>query len=30
MRGGAAYRGAADEIMRTIYALPERHAQELL
>ena len=30
MRGGAAYRGAADEIMRTIYALPERHAQESL
>jgi 1-acyl-sn-glycerol-3-phosphate acyltransferase len=28
MRGGAAYRAAADEIMRTIYALPERHAQE--
>jgi 1-acyl-sn-glycerol-3-phosphate acyltransferase len=30
MRGGAAYRTAADEIMRTIYALPERHAQESL
>lgn len=30
MRGGAAYRGATDEIMRTIYALPERHAQESL
>jgi 1-acyl-sn-glycerol-3-phosphate acyltransferase len=30
MRGGAAYRAAADEIMHTIYALPERHAQESL
>jgi 1-acyl-sn-glycerol-3-phosphate acyltransferase len=28
MRGGAAYRAAADEVMHTIYALPERHAQE--
>jgi 1-acyl-sn-glycerol-3-phosphate acyltransferase len=28
MRGGAAYRAAADEIMHTIYALPERHAQD--
>jgi 1-acyl-sn-glycerol-3-phosphate acyltransferase len=28
MRGGAAYRAAADEIMHTIYALPERHARE--
>jgi 1-acyl-sn-glycerol-3-phosphate acyltransferase len=27
MRGGAAYRAAADEVMHTIYALPERHAQ---
>ena len=27
MRGGAAYRAAADEIMHTIYALPQRHAQ---
>jgi hypothetical protein len=23
LRGGAAYRAAADQIMRTIYALPE-------
>ena len=30
MRGGAAYRAAADEIMHTIYALPERHARESL
>jgi 1-acyl-sn-glycerol-3-phosphate acyltransferase len=30
MRGGAAYRAAADQIMHTIYALPERHAQESL
>jgi hypothetical protein len=30
MRGGAAYREAADEIMQTIYALPERRAQESL
>jgi hypothetical protein len=30
MRGGAEYRAAADEIMHTIYALPERHAQESL
>jgi 1-acyl-sn-glycerol-3-phosphate acyltransferase len=30
MRGGAAYRAAADEIMHTIYALPERDAQESL
>lgn len=29
-RGGAAYRAAADEVMHTIYALPERHAQESL
>lgn len=28
MRGGAAYRGAADEIMRKIYALPEQHARK--
>jgi 1-acyl-sn-glycerol-3-phosphate acyltransferase len=28
MRGGPAYRAAADEIMHTIYALPGRHAQE--
>jgi len=28
IRGGAAYRAAADEIMHTIYALPERHAQD--
>jgi 1-acyl-sn-glycerol-3-phosphate acyltransferase len=27
MRGGAAYRAAADEIMHTIYALPQRRAQ---
>ena len=27
MRGGAAYRAAADEVMHTIYALPERHAR---
>jgi 1-acyl-sn-glycerol-3-phosphate acyltransferase len=27
MRGGAAYRAAADEVMHTIYALPQRHAQ---
>jgi 1-acyl-sn-glycerol-3-phosphate acyltransferase len=30
MRGGAAYRAAADEIMHTIYALPERRTQESL
>jgi 1-acyl-sn-glycerol-3-phosphate acyltransferase len=30
MRGGAAYREAADEILHTIYALPERRAQESL
>jgi 1-acyl-sn-glycerol-3-phosphate acyltransferase len=30
MRGSAAYREAADEIMQTIYALPERRAQESL
>jgi 1-acyl-sn-glycerol-3-phosphate acyltransferase len=30
MRGGAAYRAAADEIMHTIYALPQRQAQESL
>jgi hypothetical protein len=30
MRGGAAYRAAADEIMHTIYALPERHTRESL
>jgi 1-acyl-sn-glycerol-3-phosphate acyltransferase len=28
LRGGAAYRAAADEIMHTIYALPEGHAQK--
>ena len=28
LRGGPAYRAAADEVMRTIYALPERHTQE--
>jgi 1-acyl-sn-glycerol-3-phosphate acyltransferase len=28
MRGGPAYRAEADEIMRTIYALPGRHTQE--
>ena len=28
LRGGPAYRAAADEIMHTIYALPERHAPE--
>jgi 1-acyl-sn-glycerol-3-phosphate acyltransferase len=28
MRGGAAYRAAADEIMHTIYALPERDEKE--
>ena len=28
MRGGAAYRAAADEVMHAIYALPKRHAQE--
>src|SRR5918992_1666369 len=27
MRGGAAYREAADEIMHTIYTLPQQHAQ---
>ena len=27
MRGGAAYRAAADEIMHTIYTLPQKHAQ---
>ena len=26
LRGGAAYRAAADEVMREIYALPEQHA----
>ncbi|HET7270578.1 MAG TPA: lysophospholipid acyltransferase family protein [Rubrobacter sp.] len=26
LRGGVAYRAAADEVMRTIYSLPERHA----
>ena len=30
MRGGAAYRAAADEIMHTIYALPQRHGRESL
>src|SRR5215216_6696878 len=30
MRGGAAYRAAADEIMHTIYALPRRHTRESL
>src|ERR671915_1547699 len=30
MRGGAAYREAADEILHTIYALPRRHAQKSL
>jgi 1-acyl-sn-glycerol-3-phosphate acyltransferase len=28
MRGGAAYRSAADEIMHTIYALPQRDEKE--
>ncbi|HET7477981.1 MAG TPA: lysophospholipid acyltransferase family protein [Rubrobacteraceae bacterium] len=28
-RGGRAYREAADEILRTIYALPEKHAKEV-
>jgi 1-acyl-sn-glycerol-3-phosphate acyltransferase len=28
LRGGPAYRAAADKIMHTIYALPQRHAQE--
>jgi 1-acyl-sn-glycerol-3-phosphate acyltransferase len=28
MRGGAAYRAAADEVMHSIYSLPKRHAQE--
>jgi 1-acyl-sn-glycerol-3-phosphate acyltransferase len=28
LRGGPAYRAAADEVMHTIYALPKRHAQE--
>jgi 1-acyl-sn-glycerol-3-phosphate acyltransferase len=28
LRGGPAYRAAADEVMHTIYALPQRHAQE--
>ena len=28
IRGGAAYRAAADKIMDAIYALPERHAQD--
>ena len=28
LRGGAAYREAADGIMRTIYALPEQHMKE--
>jgi 1-acyl-sn-glycerol-3-phosphate acyltransferase len=27
LRGGPAYRAAADEVMHTIYALPQRHAQ---
>ena len=27
LRGGAAYRAAADEVMHTIYALPQRHAR---
>jgi 1-acyl-sn-glycerol-3-phosphate acyltransferase len=27
LRGGAAYRAAADEIMHTIYTLPQQHAQ---
>ena len=30
LRGGAEYRAAADEIMRTIYALPERGTKESL
>ena len=30
LRGGAAYRAAADEIMHTIYALPKRRTQESL
>jgi 1-acyl-sn-glycerol-3-phosphate acyltransferase len=30
LRGGAEYRAAADEIMHTIYALPERGAKESL
>jgi 1-acyl-sn-glycerol-3-phosphate acyltransferase len=29
LRGGPAYRAAADEVMHTIYALPQQHAQEL-
>jgi len=28
LRGGVAYRAAADEVMRKIYALPENHAQK--
>jgi len=28
LRGGPAYRAAAEEVMHTIYALPERHEQE--
>ena len=28
LRGGPAYRAAADEVMHTIYALPQQHAQE--
>jgi 1-acyl-sn-glycerol-3-phosphate acyltransferase len=28
LRGGVAYRAAADEVMRTIYALPERQAKK--
>jgi 1-acyl-sn-glycerol-3-phosphate acyltransferase len=28
LRGGPAYRAAADRIMHTIYALPERHSQQ--
>jgi len=28
LRGGAAYRAAADEILRTIYALPERESRK--
>jgi 1-acyl-sn-glycerol-3-phosphate acyltransferase len=30
MRGGTAYRAAADEVMHTIYALPQRHGRESL
>jgi 1-acyl-sn-glycerol-3-phosphate acyltransferase len=29
LRGGPAYRAVADEVMHTIYALPQQHAQDL-